>query len=146
MDIAVDILSEFISEEKNAVTIARRYEEDNESIFVSGNARLADVPLVVLVNSGSASASEIVAGAIQDYDLGVIIGTQTFGKGNVQEVEMLGDGSSLRLTIARWLTPNGRNIDEVGIEPDIEVEISEEDIENERDAQLEKAKQYLKNL
>ncbi|MGH2543619.1 MAG: S41 family peptidase, partial [Ardenticatenaceae bacterium] len=81
-----------------------------------------DVPLVVLINEGSASASEIFAGAIQDTGRGTLIGTTTFGKGSVQVTRSLSDGSSLRITIAHWFTPDGTAIHEVGVEPDIPVE------------------------
>lgn len=144
LDVAVDILSEFIDGEKLAVKIARRNPVDNEEIRVGDSARLNGIPLAVLVNGASASASEIVAGAIQDHKKGVIIGEVTFGKGSVQEVESINDGSSLRITIAKWLTPNGRSIDDVGINPDIEVELTEEDLENNFDRQLEEAINYLK--
>jgi len=107
---------------------------------------LLNVPLVVLVNEGSASASEIVAGAIQDHERGVVMGTQTFGKGTVQEVESFSDGSSIRITIAKWFTPDGRSINKQGITPDIIVELTDADLENAYDRQLEEAARYLREL
>ena len=101
--------------------------------------------MVVLINKGSASASEIVAGAIQDYGRGKIIGEQSFGKGTVQEVENLIDGSSLRVTVAKWYTPNNNNISEVGIKPDIDVKRTVEDMAANKDPQLDAAIEYLKN-
>ena len=101
-----------------------------------------EIPLVVLVNSGSASASEIVAGAIQDRNRAVLVGETTFGKGSVQQIHPLSDGSELRVTIARWYTPNNKTIDGEGIAPDIEVE-TPEDLGGPEDGQLMRAIEYL---
>lgn len=141
-DTAVDILSELLQGKKPAVIIKKRNQE-NEASETSGNAKIADIPLVVLVNKGSASASEIVAGAVQDYKRGILIGEKTFGKGSVQEIDQLPDGSSLRMTIAKWFTPLDRSIDEVGITPDIEIEMTDEDREQNRDPQLDAAVNHL---
>lgn len=145
LDIAVELLSYLLPSHTEAVTLKERGKEDN-ILYTNGNAKLLDVPLVVIVNGSSASASEIVAGAIQDHERGVVLGTQSFGKGSVQEVEDFADGSSIRLTIAKWFTPNGRTIDEVGLTPDIIVELTEEDIAKEYDRQKEEAIKYLKGL
>ncbi|MDR3590581.1 MAG: S41 family peptidase [Negativicutes bacterium] len=102
-----------------------------------------EYPLVVLVNGGSASASEIVAGAVQDTDAGTLIGTKTFGKGSVQNIVPLGDASAVKLTIAHYYTPNGRSIHHVGIEPDIKLEMPDFK-ETGKDLQLEKAIEVLK--
>lgn len=142
---AVDITSEFI-EKGEVVTIKKRNPEEDEIIFVNEQARAVNLPLAVLINKGSASASEIVAGAIQDHERGIIIGETSFGKGTVQEVENLLGGSSLRITIAKWFTPNGNNISEVGITPDIEIERNAEDYENGNDPQLETAMEHIKSL
>lgn len=146
LDISVDILSELLPGQIPAVTIKRRLEEDNETLYVSGAAKLATVPMVVLINDGTASASEIVAGAIQDHKRGIIMGETSFGKGSVQEVAKLPDDSSLRMTIAKWYTPNGKSIDHVGITPDIEVKFTDEDAESGKDPQLDAAVKYLKDL
>ena len=111
--------------------------------------RELDVPLVVLVDNNSASASEILAGAIQDYGIGTLVGTTTFGKGIVQQIIPLDDGSAVKLTISSYFTPNGRNIHKVGIEPDVVCEFDSEayyDEENPVDNQLEKAKEVLEGL
>jgi len=113
---------------------------------VSGNPRLAKVPLVVLVNYGSASASEILAGAIQDHKRGIVMGEQTYGKGSVQELEYFADGSSLRFTVAKWLTPEGRSIDDVGIVPDRIVKFQQNKDNPQADNQLDEAINYLENL
>ena len=103
-----------------------------------------DIPLVVLVNGGSASASEIVAGAIQDYERGLLVGTTTFGKGSVQIVSTLDNNrGAVRITIANWLTPDERLIQDIGLEPDFVVEVTQEDIDAEIDRQLEKAIELL---
>lgn len=114
-----------------------------QSLPTNGKSRLLKMPLVVLVNGGSASASEIFAGAIQDARRGEIIGEQTFGKGSVQDVVDLPGGSGLHVTVARWLTPKGNSIQGVGITPDIIIEISREDREAGRDPQLEKALEQI---
>ncbi len=101
-----------------------------------------EIPIVVLVNAGSASASEIVAGAIQDRGRAILIGETTFGKGSVQQIHPLSDGSELRVTIARWYTPDNNSIDSVGITPDIEVE-TPEDLGGPDDGQLLRAIEYL---
>jgi carboxyl-terminal processing protease len=106
---------------------------------------LEGVPTVILINGGSASASEIVAGALHDNKAATLVGTKTFGKGSVQRVIPLSAGGSLKVTIARWFTPEGKNIDKEGIAPDTVVEITPEDREAERDPQLDAAKSQLQN-
>ena len=103
-----------------------------------------DIPLIVLVNEGSASASEIVAGAIQDLGRGKLVGTTSYGKGSVQSyAPLVNNEGAVRVTIARWLTPNGRQIHGVGLTPDYVVEITEEDADAGIDAQLQKAIELL---
>jgi len=102
------------------------------------------VPMVVLINGYSASASEILAGALQDYEKGVLMGTQTYGKGIVQRIITLSDGSAVKLTISSYFTPKGRNIHEVGIEPDVVVEFDSDAYYNDGvDNQLEEAVKYM---
>lgn len=145
LDVSVEILSDFFEEEQKAVIVKRR-NDDNQIIYTSGNGQLKDIPLVVLVNEGSASASEIVAGAIQDYKRGVLIGEKTFGKGSVQELSNLEDGSSIRMTVAKWYTPNDRSIDHEGIVPDTVIEMESSEIGKETDTQMQAALDYLSQL
>lgn len=107
--------------------------------------RLAEIPTAVLVDGGSASGSEIVAGALQDYGLATVIGTQTFGKGSVQDYRELPDGSAVKITIAKWLTPLGRGINETGITPDIIIDYTLEDFNEGRDPQKDKAVEVIQH-
>lgn len=111
--------------------------------FSEGTGELKNYKIVVLINEGSASASEIMAGALQDLDLAYLIGTTTYGKGSVQEISNYMDNSSLKLTIAKWYTPKMRNITASGISPDLEIKISESQKQSGQDPQLEAAINYL---
>lgn len=138
LDAGVMVANEFL---KEGVIVEERFKTGEVTPFSSnGKGRLKDVPLVVLVNAGSASASEIVAGAIQDAKRGTVVGVKTYGKGSVQEVESFPDGSALRVTVAKWYTPAGRSISDNGIDPDKVVEL---DPDSEADAQMEAAIQLL---
>lgn len=118
---SVDVVSNFIPKGKTIVSTIDKYKNEDKKESKGGLA--IDMPLVVLVNGGSASASEIVSGAIRDYKVGTLIGTTTFGKGIVQAVlPDKTDGSALKVTISKYYTPNGENIHKIGIKPDIEVE------------------------
>ena len=119
------------------------YTEDkngNKEEITSESGKEAGIPTAVLVDEDTASASEIFAGALQDRQKAVIVGTQTYGKGIIQDVYKLGDGSVVRLTVAHYYTPNGNNIHEVGITPDVEAEYDEE---SETDTQLQAALEAL---
>ena len=111
-----------------------------------GNASLVGFPVVILINQGSASGSEILAGALRDNRDILLIGEKSFGKGSVQELERLSEGSSLKITVAKWLTPKGELITDKGLEPDIKLEMTEEDYEEGKDPQLDKAIETIKNL
>ncbi len=143
LEMSIEVASEWV--ENGVIVKERDLDEDDRVHQARGKARLATIPTVVLVNQGSASASEIVAGALQDYGLATVVGEQTFGKGSVQKYDQLQDGSAYRLTVAVWLTPNDRQIEEQGITPDILVEMTEDDFNNERDPQLDKAIELLSN-
>ena len=143
LDTAIAVVSEFIPGNKIVV-----YEEfgdgSRNEIKSSSNGIARDIPLIILVNEGSASASEITAGAIQDYDRGLLVGTTTFGKGLVQSwIPLENDQGAMRVTVARWLTPNGNQVQETGLKPDYVVEYTEEDYNNDVDPQLEKAIEVL---
>jgi len=142
---AVELLSYLLPTGTPAVEIRQRG-KDNNMMKTNGNPKLTKVPLVVLVNEGSASASEILAGAIQDLKRGIIMGTKSYGKGSVQEVDSFDDGSSIRMTIAKWFTPNGRTVNHVGLTPDIVVELKDEDLKNKKDTQKDAAIKYLEEL
>lgn len=114
--------------------------------YTSDEEQLFDGPLVVMMNGNSASASEIFAGAVQDYGTGQIVGTQSYGKGLVQQMFDLQDGTSVKLTIAEYFTPKGRNINGTGITPDVEVEYEYDEQNPDRDNQLEKAIETVKNI
>ena len=138
LHMAIEIASEFLPRGTLVVTEQQRDQAPNE-YTVRRNGSAVDVPLVVLVNGGSASASEIVAGAIQYHGRGKLIGTTTFGKGSVQSTHTLSDGSSLRVTIAKWVLPGGRILQGDGIEPDERVEITPEQAAAGEDPQLDRA-------
>ena len=138
LDQAVAVSDLFLND---GVVLYERTKSGDDRVFRSDNDGIAqDVPLVVLVNGGSASASEIVAGAIQDRGRGKLIGEKSFGKGSVQQINRLSDGSQLRVTIARWFTPNDRAIHGEGLEPDITVEAGDDP---KIDTQLDRAVEYL---
>lgn len=121
---SVEIARMWMDNGKIVSTVNRQGTVDEE---VANNRALTDKPLVILVDGGSASASEILSGALQDNDRAVLVGTQTFGKGLVQSVRSLGDGSGLAVTIAKYLTPSGRDINEEGIPPDVVLELTEDE-------------------
>jgi len=139
---AVEVASEFIGD---GVILYEEYGDGSRDTYDALRGGLAtDINMVVLINEGSASASEIVAGAIQDHDRGLLVGATSFGKGSVQNwIPLPEEQGAVRVTIARWLTPNERTIHQIGLEPDYIVVITEEDIESERDPQLEKAIELL---
>ncbi len=142
LDAAVDVTSQFLRE---GVVLYEDRRDQPEKFYSVKNGGLAlDLPLVVLVNGGTASASEIVAGALRDYERGSLIGERTFGKGSVQMVYDLSDQSSLHVTVARWLTPDRHRIDGQGLLPDIEVIPSEEERASGADPQLQRAIAYLR--
>lgn len=144
LDMAVEVAGEFLPRGTLVLTEHERDREPKEYL-VRGRGLATEVPLVVLVDGGSASASEIVAGAIRDHQRGTLIGTTTYGKGSVQNPHTLSDGSSLRVTVARWHLPNGHNLDGNGIVPDIEVPRTPDEVLAGVDPQLDRAVAFLTN-
>jgi carboxyl-terminal processing protease len=143
LDAALDVADQFLS---GGTILIERFGDGRERIFeATSNGLATDIPLVVLIDEGSASASEVLAGAIRDQDRGLLIGETTFGKGTVQSWQPLSNGGGVRITIARWLTPADTWIDQTGLEPDIVVTLPEvEDFDEFVDTQLETAVDYLR--
>ncbi len=141
---AVDVSSKFLK--NDLVVVSQKNVEKKETkLYSEGYAPFINIPVVVLINEGSASASEIVAGALRDNREDVVlVGKKSFGKGSVQELIPTRGKTAAKITIAKWFTPNGDGINEKGIEPDFTVDYSIEDYENDRDPQLDKAIQVVK--
>jgi carboxyl-terminal processing protease len=143
VDTAVDVGSQFLPDntllfyEKSAGDVEQRY-------YTHAGGLALDVPMVVLVDGGTASAAEIVAGALQDHQRALLVGTTTYGKGSVQEwIPLMNDMGAVRITVARWYTPNGNQISKKGLTPDIEVQITEEQFQAGEDPQLDRAVEEL---
>jgi carboxyl-terminal processing protease len=145
LDSAVNVASYFL--DSNQVVTIERFSDNTENQYkTEPNGLLKSYPIVILLNKGSASASEILAGALKD-DRGVlIVGETSFGKGSVQELENLPQKASVKITVAKWYTPKGVSINENGIKPDVSVTITDADIQASKDPQLDKAKELVKNL
>ena len=144
LEVAVDTASWFLDTGK--IVAREKFKSGEETLYRSrGYKPFENLPLVVLVNKGSASASEIVAGALKDHGAAALVGEKTFGKGSVQELVAVTDETALKVTIARWLTPNGNDISKNGLTPDVEIKNTEEDDAQRRDAQLEKAIEIVQN-
>jgi carboxyl-terminal processing protease len=142
LDAAIEMASDLLV--GGTVVQIHEREKSDEIIPASGRPILPMVPLVVLINEGSASASEILAGALQDAGRATLLGETSFGKGTVQElISDFADGSTLRITVAKWFTPAGHDVDGIGITPDIVVEFTADDYSSERDSQLAAAVEFL---
>ena len=143
LDTVCEILDLILSK---GTIVSIKDKNGNGQAFSSDDEHKLNVPLVVLTNGYSASASEIFAGAVQDYEIGKLVGTKTYGKGIVQNIYNLGDGTSLKITSSEYFTPNGRNIHEKGIEPDVEIEYQYDEANPDKDNQLDKAIEVLKGM
>lgn len=142
LETSVAILGEWINGE---VAVIEKFGDDHLLNYTArGKNNLKNIDTVILINGGSASASEILTGALRDYEKATIIGEKSYGKGSVQMVKNLKDGSALKITVAEWLTPKGQNINKEGITPDIEIELTQEDYKNNLDPQKDKAIDFLK--
>jgi carboxyl-terminal processing protease len=144
LDAAVDVSDLFLDEGTILYQISRN--EDEKEFRATDDTLAPSQPLIVLVDGGTASAAEIVAGALSDRGRATLIGSTTYGKGSVQLVYDLSDGSSVHVTSARWYTPNRRELDQHGIEPDIAVELTQEAIDAGRDETLQRAIEFLTDL
>ncbi len=145
LNTAVEVASEFI--DKGVVLYEQYGDGRRDTHKVLGNGRATDIPIVVLINEGSASASEILAGALQDYGRAKLVGAQSYGKGSVQNwVPLSNNQGAARVTIARWLTPKERLIDHIGLTPDVNVEMTPEDFTAGRDPQLDAAEQTMQAM
>jgi len=146
LQVAVNIAGWFL--EKGQVVVIEDFGKEgmNEEYKSAGPGKLLTYPIVILINEGTASGAEILAGALRDNRNAKLIGKTSFGKGSVQELENLTGDSSLKITVANWLTPSGLLITEQGLKPDIEVEMTEEDYQEERDPQLDKAIEIIKEM
>jgi carboxyl-terminal processing protease len=142
LDRVINILGEWMPNED--VVLQRKQGQIIQRLKAQGEGRLKGIPTVVLINGGSASASEIMAGALQDSKNATIVGTQSFGKGSVQDYLQYDDGSAVKITVSEWLTPKERSINKEGITPDVKVEMTYEDSNANRDPQLDKAIELLK--
>ncbi|MBU1876831.1 MAG: S41 family peptidase [Patescibacteria group bacterium] len=143
LEVSREIAGYFL--EKGQVVAIEDFGNDKRDQYLAqGAGTLMDYPVVILINEGSASASEILAGCLRDNRGIMLIGEKSFGKGSVQELEKLVGGSSLKVTIAKWLTPKGESITDKGLEPDIKVEMKESDYENDLDPQLDKAIEIIR--
>ena len=142
LDSAVDISSLWLEQGKTVVQ-ERRAAKVVDTEYATGINTLKGLPTVVLIDGGSASASEITAGALHDNSVAILVGAKSFGKGSVQQVINLSDGSELKVTTAHWYTPNGKNIDKQGINPDVTVSLSDSDVSAGKDPQKDKAYQIL---
>jgi carboxyl-terminal processing protease len=142
LDSAIDVASEFIPD---GIIAYEQYGDGQLKTFNANRGGLAtDIPLVVLINEGSASASEIVAGAIQDRERGKLVGATSYGKGSVQIwTELVNQQGAVRVTIAKWLTPNKQTIDGKGLQPDVQVDFNEQEFNQGIDSQLQKAIEVL---
>ena len=143
LDAGVAVASEFLPSGKLVVE-ERTDGKSRDKLLSTGGGKLVGLPLEILVNGGSASASEIVAGALHDNGVAKLVGEKTFGKGSVQEIKQLPGGAEFKVTIAHWFTPNGININKEGIKPDTEVKLTTEDFNASRDPQLDAAISALK--
>lgn len=143
LDSSIDIASLWLPK-GDTILQQKRGDKVTDTAHATGNDILRGIPTVVLINEGSASASEIVAGALKDHGAATLIGTKTYGKGSVQELQKFRGGSELKVTVARWHTPDGQNIDKTGISPDQEVTISDDDYKNDRDPQKDAALKFLR--
>jgi carboxyl-terminal processing protease len=142
LEVAVNIAGWFLN--GGDIVVKEEFSSGKEEILkAQGNSALVNLPTVILINQGSASASEILAGALRDNRHLKLIGETTFGKGTVQELKRFKDGSEMKISVARWLLPNGDVIDKKGLTPDIEVKLTEEDVQAGRDPQLDKAMEIL---
>jgi carboxyl-terminal processing protease len=138
LDTAVDVASHWLP--KGQLVVKEEHSQKDTTLYNSnGTNELGAIKTVILINGGSASASEIVAGALQDHGVAPLIGTKSFGKGSVQELVSLPGNSAVKVTIAKWITPNGKNLNKDGLVPNTEVKLSEEDINGNKDPQLDKA-------
>lgn len=144
LDVAVDLAGWFL---KSGTVVVSENDKTGpiETLKASGSGDLFEFPTVVLINKGSASASEILAGALRDQAKVPLVGETSYGKGTVQQLKELPDGSQLKLTIAHWVLPSGHILEGSGLKPDYEIELSDDDIKNGRDPQLDKAIQVLED-
>lgn len=141
LDQTVDVVSQFLDGGIAGYQVDRA--GNKQELRLRGKGEGTDIPMVVLVNGGSASGSELLAGALQDRGRAKLVGTKTFGKGSVNHLRELSDGSALYVTIGRWQTPNGRQIEGHGLDPDIEVQLTDEDVQSRHDSQMDRALQVL---